>query len=274
MTTEKRRPGPASPSCPWAWVLLAGTLLSLAVAVESPQGSSVVPPFDGTAFLDPDILTAADPTAFEGLTYSGRGPRTVFDRRVNDWVTIQAYLFDATFRDDLAFEVQVNPEFGSVAAAQAQAERYSRRVGQLPHALRTQVQALWIHRGVQPFGGGNDSILIHTGQGDIYSRDGFLEEILVHEAAHTSLDEEHANAPGWRSAQQADGTFISTYARDHPRREDVAETFSAWLAVRYKADRIPAQMKRTIEQAVPNRLAYFDAQDFNMVPVAPEEEDN
>ena len=51
-----------------------------------------------------------------------------------------------------------------------------------------------------------------------FTSKGILEETLVHEAAHTSLDRTHATAAGWLAAQTADGTFISTYARDHPLR--------------------------------------------------------
>ena len=65
-----------------------------------------------------------------------------------------------------------------------------------------------------------------------------LDETLVHEAAHTSLDPTHASSAGWLAAQAADGVFISTYAADHPLREDVAESFLTYLAVRYRSDRM------------------------------------
>ena len=191
----------------------------------------------------------------------------MFDRRVDDWVTVSAYLFDASFSDGLTIEVQVNPEFGTSAAGQTAAELYAAAIGRLPTALRRDVRTVWIHQGVQPFGGGNDNILIHTGQADLYVADGILEETLVHEAAHTSLDASHATAPGWLAAQAADPTFISTYARDHPTREDVAESFLPYLAVRYRADRISASLRATIEAAIPNRIAYFDGLALEMDPI-------
>ena len=67
---------------------------------------------------------------------------------------------------------------------------------------------------------------------------GFTEEVMFHEAAHTSLDVAHANAPGWREAQRADGGFISTYARDNPDREDIAESILPYFAVRVHTGRI------------------------------------
>ena len=59
------------------------------------------------------------------------------------------------------------------------------------------METVWIHRGVEPFGGGNFNILIHTGQAAEYVAAGILEETLVHEAVHSSLDGTHAAAAGW-----------------------------------------------------------------------------
>jgi hypothetical protein len=225
------------------------------------------PPFSGTIFLDPDIITASDISTFAALSYGGQGARLMFDRRVNDWIVVDAYLFDATFDDGLIAEVQVNPEFGGVAAAQVEAEKYAAVIGRLPRVLRTQVEAVWIHQGTRPFGGGNRSLLIHTGQAAVYAADGILEETLVHEASHTSLDAAHATAAGWTAAQNGDGTFISTYARDNALREDVAETFLPWLAVRYRLNRISPALADTILLTIPNRIAYLDAQPFEMNPI-------
>ena len=50
------------------------------------------------------------------------------------------------------------------------------------------------------------NLLIHTGQADRYAADGILEETLVHEAAHTSLDAAHASALDWLAAQTDDAS--------------------------------------------------------------------
>ena len=97
--------------------------------------------------------------------------------------------------------------------------------------------------------------------------DGILEETLVHEASHTSLDADHADAPGWIAAQLGDAEFISTYARDNSTREDIAETFLVWLALRHRSDRISETLGQTIEVTTPNRIAYFDEQAFDLFPI-------
>jgi hypothetical protein len=191
----------------------------------------------------------------------------MFDRRANAFVQFDAYLFDATFSDGLSAEIQVNPEFGSSEAARVEAEKYAIVIGRIPKALRINVLTVWIHKGMELFGGGNNNLLIHVGQGDAYIADGILEETFVHEAAHTSLDAAHAASAGWLSAQAKDVNFISTYARDNPTREDVAESVLLWLAVRYRASRIsPAQISK-IQRAIPNRLAYFDSLSLVVLPI-------
>ena len=235
------------------------------ITVDAPHHA---PPYRGTVFLDPDIIVPSDPTDFVGLKQAGRGDRLVYDRRTAAWITIQAYLFDATFANGLSTEFQVNPEFGTWAEAEAAARAYAPAIGQIPAALREDVDAVWIHRGDEAFGGGNRSLLVHTDRGNQYRQQGFLAEVFVHEGVHTSLDSTHAAAPGWLAAQAADPTFISTYARDHPDREDLAESFSAWLAVRHRSDRITEGMADTITAAIPHRLAYFDSLDLNLCPVA------
>lgn len=182
----------------------------------------------------------------------------MFDRRTNRFETVNAFVFRATYRDLSAVEVQVNPEFGSVAQARMQALKYAEVVGRLPRVCRLEVAKLWIQDGLKPFGGGNRSLLIHTQQAASYENDGILEETLVHEASHTSLDSHHARAPKWLAAQRADAGFISIYARDNPFREDVAESFLPFFAVRYRRDRIDQNLATTIENAIPHRIEYFD----------------
>lgn len=224
------------------------------------------PPYGGTIFIDPDIITSSDPSSIVSTTYTGQDSVTMYDRRVSAWVMVNAYLFDVIWDDGLTSVAQVNSEFGNVVSATVEAEKYAFLIGQLPSCLREDVNEIWIHMGVQPFGGGNNSILIHTGQSTLYENAGILEETLVHEASHTSLDASHAGSVGWISAQTLDDEFISTYAEDNPIREDIAESFLTWLAVRYREDNISVQFFDIITQTIPNRLIYFDSIDCDLYP--------
>ena len=213
-----------------------------------------VPPFEGTVFISPRLIDSSDSSSLMNVTYAGRGMREVFDRRVDRWITVDAYLFNVRYGWG-AVEFQVNPEFGSVDAARAEVDTYAPALGRLPAFLMTNAREVEINAGVELFGGNpNGSFLIHTGQGRRYIDDGFLEEILFHEAAHVSLDTRHANAPGWTTAQNADGVFVSTYARDNPGREDVVESILPYFAVQRRSARLGDTERIAILAAIPNRL--------------------
>ena len=167
-------------------------LLLIALSFISTQSFCKEPPFWGTIFIDPNIVTASDPSAFKSISYKGQASRQMYDKR-SSWVNLQAFLFEAKFEDGSIIEMQVNPEFKDKSLAEAEAKKYAWLIGQLPVVLRKDIQTSWIHKGINPYGGGNNNILIHTGQTKEYERDGILEETLIHEASHTSLDSYHAN---------------------------------------------------------------------------------
>ena len=227
---------------------------------------SAEPPFHGTIFVNKSIVLDDDPSVFDKSNPMGIGQRQMFDRRTNRFAEVDARLYQADFKDGMKMEVQVNMEFDEAEALQA-LDRYLPVIGQLPAVLRKDVKTMWIHKGKEPFGGGNDNLLIHTGMGEVYLRDGILAETLCHEAAHTSLDATHANNDRWQTAQRLDGEFISQYARDNPGREDIAESFLLYVALRYRRDRIANDLAETIETTMPNRIQYFDSLELDMRPI-------
>lgn len=221
-----------------------------------------MPPYAGTAYIDADAMQATDPSSFVDLTYAGRGVRTMFDRRTNSYNQVNALLFDARFGISKHVEIQVNPEF-TQAVAEQHARFYAHAVGQLPAFLFRDLDTMWIHDGNDLFGGANRNILIHVQQGRYLAMYGWLEEVLLHEATHTSLDSYHLNMPRWQQAATADRVAISDYARDNPMREDVSETVPVWFFSRFRAQRLDASMLTTIENTVPNRLRYLDCLGFD-----------
>lgn len=243
-------------------------LLVVIASFGSQQASDAKPPFHGTIFIEKNIVTETDPTAFTQLNFTEVAQRRMFDRRTNCFARVEAWLFEAKFDDSPAIEVQVNREF-SREEAETEARFYLPAIGRIPQVLRSEVKTVWIHKGDQPFGGGNNNLLIHVGQGKKYARDGILEETFIHEASHTSLDDVHARAEGWQQAQAADKQFISTYAKDNPQREDVAESFLLYFAWRHRSDRISKDLYQVIESTIPNRLAYFDTLNLNLSPCVP-----
>ena len=139
-------------------------LLSFGLALDCKENETA--PFNGTIFIDKDIITPDDPTTFVKLYYNGKGLRTMYDRRVEDW-----------------------------------------------------------------------------------------------------LDSYHSKDPDWKNAQLEDCNFISTYAQNNPEREDIAESYLPYFAIRYRPERISKSLKEKIEKTIPNRIRYFDNKNFNMYPM-------
>lgn len=245
-------------------------LVFFAGSVLDACSASAKAPYHGTIFLEKDIITAADPTAFKSLDFKGTGQRSMFDRRIDRFSRVDAWLFTAQFRDSTAIEVQVNREFER-EEAEKEALFYLTAIGRIPQVLRSKVETVWIHKGNKPFGGGNNNLLIHVEQGQAYARDGILEETFVHEAAHTSMDGDHAEAPAWLEAQRLDANFISQYAQDNPLREDVAESYLLHFAIRHRPRRVSDELKSIVEKTIPNRLRYFDMLTLNLSPCVDQE---
>lgn len=228
-----------------------------------------VTPFRSTSWVSPSIL-GPDSTRLQSVIYTGRGVRTVFDRRFDNWIRTRAFLFDAHIAEHVV-EFRVNAEFGEVEAARTEVDRFAAAVGRLPAAFLSNVASVAINGGEGAWGGGVDTeqagmMLIHKHSAWDAIRRGFLEEIFLHEAAHASLDEPHARADGWRAAQAADGVFISDYARNNPVREDIAETGIMYFAVRYRPERLTREQRWIILTSIPNRLAYLEEQELDMWP--------
>ena len=180
---------------------------------------------------------------------------------------VNAWLFDASCDSGAhSFEIRVHNAFTESEAASV-AEKYGKAIDRLPRVLRAGIkpakglQKLAIHKG-------NNAWFVSRAFGivSIYPEsriETYHEEVLVHEAAHVSLDNQiqsyYESDPAWLAAQTADGAFISSYAKSYPGREDVAESFVAYLAARYLRSRISKKWETTIYETIPNRIAYFDA---------------
>ena len=70
----------------------------------------VPPPLNGTAFIDPDILSLEDSTAFDSVFALGTGSRDMYDRRTDAIGTYDVWLFQADYDDALSVEMRQNVE--------------------------------------------------------------------------------------------------------------------------------------------------------------------
>jgi len=168
----------------------------------------------------------------------------MFDRRDDRWARRDAWCFKITFTDSTkTTQANVNKEYSEEADALVEAIKYGKALGRMPKILRRDVDTLTIHKGMNLWGGRNRDILIHTGHSEeIYEKryGHILEETMMHEGAHTSMDSYVIYSQKWADAVKEDGKYISNYAREHPLRESVAETYVVWFATRCRKSRFTA----------------------------------
>lgn len=255
--------------------LLAFVLSALMMACggdgggETPTQPRILPPpFEGAGDVGPDVVAVSDSSTLVDLTPLGQAMRLMHDDRLQDTATVNAHLFEALFADGFTTQVQVNPEMDSTTA-HAEAQQYAHILGQMPSVLRSAVDTVWVQ------GGEGDwwaiwwagTLLLHLDFGDELLGVGLAEEIMLHEMSHMGLEEQHDTTAAWLAAQEADQRFITDYAAEFPASEDMAESFVAWVAVRFRADRLDPGVLSTIEATIPNRLAYFDGLGLDLEPI-------
>jgi len=235
------------------------------------------PPYWGTIIVEPDIIKEDEQTLFNSANYLGTGYRNCYDRRVNSWLWREYYLFSGKFHYGIEIEFRVNSEdFDSEAKAQHEVNLYGPYIGKIPNFFREGIKVVCIKAGNYGWGGGRwiGDLLIHTDRGKEYLNDGIVEEVMIHESAHISLDYIYGHSelgPQWFQAATNDGKYISTYAQDYPDREDIAETFLLILAILYRPSRLSQQDSDIINSTISHRIDFFksliDSLNLNMYPI-------
>ena len=206
------------------------------------------------------IIDDAGPTLFESVVDAGEGG-------AGGQCWNNPYAFEVRLSDGWSASVFVTRELGDHESARTRARGVGQSLGRVPAVLRSNVERVCLHTPEQNSayrGGSSQRMLWYPLRDGVEAHE--LADITLHEGTHVSLDPQHRNSPGWRAAQQADDFFITDYARRVPDREDLAETFPAYFLAMYNPDRHPADEVREILLGIPNRLAYLDAQGFDMAP--------
>ena len=88
---------------------------------------------------------------------------------------------------------------------------------------------------------------------------GALEEFFIHEGVHGApqLEQFIRNSGIWGNAVKQDaGKFISEYAKENAKSEDIAESFLGWLVV--KGNNIDKRKIDEIKSLIPARLNSLD----------------
>jgi hypothetical protein len=225
-------------------------------------------PFEGTNYDLSDFVNETDYSSFSTIEFIETGSRQMLTRESDTYELLEAHVFTAYYLDDHQISIEVNTEF-NFEEAQDQAKKYAYMFGQLPKILKSRVNSLHIHKGYYAWAGDryNNTIVIHTDVSDYLENlptGSFLEESLIHEATHITLDHYYLNSPLWKEAQQNDNAFVSEYAKEFPNQEDITESFVAYVAVKHFPDRLDQLLINKVLSTSINRFKFFDNESFDM----------
>ena len=210
-------------------------------------------------------------------TFIKKDKKFIYDRRVESLVNKDLHFFTTTFKftnknnSIKTIQTLVDSIDYTQEDALIQANKYAQYIRTLPFSLFTpNFKEIWIMKGDNPFGGGNNSILIHTQQAESLIINETIEEILMHEVCHTVLDFNFnglVNKDKWIIASMKDDEHVSFYAKYNPLREDIAETFILYYTVKTRGtnfdDDYTSQVKNDLETKFSNRFLVFD--DLNLL---------
>lgn len=202
-----------------------------------------------------NLINKKDPTNFTKL-------RTLGVKRLRNWDNkkYEAFVFRAAYDRSHNIEIRVHVNFKTKARGYAM--KYAKMAGQIPNFLRRYMRTIIVFppdpEAPGPAYAWGNNIAFHTN----YFQGSCGEEVLMHEAAHNTLD--YWSSSGqirkskWQKAAKEDKFYITNYAKSKPSTEDIAETIVPWIAVRCKSDRIKKNEYKKIIEGVPNRLKALD----------------
>lgn len=179
-----------------------------------------------TNMLFPSTILPCDNSDFIEIIYQGSG---VY------------YDFTAIFSNSKPIHIQVDSSLSKEKAIY-HALDYGKVIGQMPPLVRLNVELLTLKAGDgYPFSGEHTQTYLELSLNFMGSK----EENLIHDFSHASMNGPNGviNEKEWKEAMQLDNFSPSIYAEHHhsgngdPYIEDVPETMTVYLAVRWRAER-------------------------------------
>ena len=214
-------------------------------------------PYGGTVYTVPNMYVESDPSTLQTFVFNGMETSEEYDHRGEDWFEIEFYAFVATYADGQEVWFLVNGEYDTQRQAEFAGKLYAKVLGQMPRLLRQGVDYIVVHETGSDWSASPGVITIHDGAVEQEASEGALEESMIHETVHASLDEDWSYRRDWAQAQREDGGFISDYGQENPDSEDFAESFTLYLGLSQHPGRMPAPVVETMLDIMPARLKFF-----------------
>ena len=104
------------------------------------------PPFYGTMWDLPDLITSSDYTVYSTSTYQGIETRLFYDKSIPDFINYPAHVYKVNFGDDLSIDFEIYTEFTQEEAGNIE-QKYAPLIGQLGKDLRRNIKSFEFLKG-------------------------------------------------------------------------------------------------------------------------------
>ena len=181
------------------------------------------------------------------------------DKRSNHLFANNVHVFDTVYADGTTVGMWVHPKVGSKSTAMKFKKVVANSVGTLPTLMRKHLSHVVINPGdYTAFAEVDGRFFVIYAQNitkRIYTHD--FKETAFHEAVHATLDNPLLKSRAWCTTQRKDRDFVTEYAKNHPNKEDMAESaLFAWAILQHPGQ-LPTSIEKRVKRIMPNRLAYF-----------------
>jgi len=255
----------------WRWVLRSLLFVLFSIINIAPANAACDFPIFRSISSDINYLLPTGYTTFERAVFLDTQIQSLIydDPEDNARSDQSVYVYRAEFSDGVAMPMFVHTGFGNLAAGQIQAQLFGEELGRLPYHLRKGVtDYAYIHDKRGFYWGAVGRIIIPGGN----RGRGSYDEKIVSELTHASVDITD-DPDAFVAARDADDCFISERALGDVSGHDMNHSYAAWLVYRYFDDTAViredtlAESVMEISEEIPNRLAYFDLQQYSTHPV-------
>jgi len=193
------------------------------------------------------------------LEFTGNASRELVDKRTDELVDHNAFVFRVYYADDTTIEILASSAFPSREQAAHYANMLLRPVGQLPPEMRQRLSHIVVLQGNETAFAEHEGhfFVVYSENMDFRSSNHDLEETVFHESVHATLDEIYLESEEWLNAQRLDDIFITKYAQRNPYKEDMAESALFVYTYLMNPDRLPPYVANWVEKMMPNRVEFF-----------------
>ena len=206
-----------------------------------------------------EFIKTSDQSVFSCVAYDGKRRAEMPDKRSDNLMANGTFVFSAQYKDGTAVELWAHPDFGSQSSANASVTPVAEAIGKLPTLMRSRLDHVVIHKGDETAFGEADGrfFVLYSDNIRTRIRNHDLEETVFHESVHATLDSRYSRSRAWRNAVKADGAYVTEYAANQPRKEDMAESALFAWAMLLHPGRLPRRVEAQVKDIMPNRLAFF-----------------